>query len=127
MAEEFDIFKRFTFDAAHQLACNVTAGHRYAGLHGHSFEVEVHLRGAVDPAKGWVMDFADLDAVITPLRAELDHGYLNEIPGLEVPTLENIARWLWARLAPKVPTLNRIVIRRGSFGEGCIYGGPGAI
>lgn len=124
MTAKFDISKRFTFDAAHQLACNVPDGHRYAGLHGHSFEVEVHVCGAADPATGWVMDFAALDAVIEPMRAMLDHGYLNEIPGLEVPTLENISRWLWDRLAGDVPKLSHIIVRRGSYGEGCTYYGP---
>src|SRR3546814_15369682 len=83
-----EIFKRFTFDAAHQLASNVPAGHRYAGLHGHSFEVEVHVGGVPDPEKGWIVDFAALEAALKPLQDVLDPGYLNEIPGLEVPTLE---------------------------------------
>ena len=124
MAARFDISKRFTFDAAHQLACNVPGGHRYVGLHGHSFEVEVHVSGAADAATGWVMDFAGLDAAILPLRTRLDHAYLNEIPGLEVPTLENIACWLWDRLIADVPKLSQIIVRRGSYGEACTYYGP---
>ncbi|WP_274943811.1 6-pyruvoyl trahydropterin synthase family protein [Govanella unica] len=119
-----EIFKRFTFDAAHQLACNVPAGHRYAGLHGHSFEVEVFVGGEPDPAKGWVVDFAALEAALKPLQETLDHGYLNEIPGLEVPTLEHIAIWIWDRLKPQFPGLARVVVKRGSFGEGCVYSGP---
>lgn len=119
-----EIFKRFTFDAAHQLASNVPPGHPYAGLHGHSFEVEVYVTGEPDPVKGWVVDFAALDAALAPLKNTLDHSYLNEVPGLEVPTLENIAIWLWQRLKPDFPGLSRIMIRRGSYGEGCIYAGP---
>ena len=124
MSEEFEIFKRFTFDAAHHLASNVPAGHRCAKLHGHSFEVEVYIQGAAEPQKGWVMDFLEFDAALEPLRAELDHSYLNEIAGLEVPTMENICRWIWRRLAPQFPNLSRIIVRRGSFGEGCVYKGP---
>lgn len=119
-----EIFKRFTFDAAHQLACNVPEGHRYAGLHGHSFEVEVHVRGEPDPERGWIVDFAALEAALNPLKDELDHGYLNDIPGLAVPTLENIAIWIWRRLKPDFPGLSRVVIRRGTIGEGCVYSGP---
>jgi 6-pyruvoyltetrahydropterin/6-carboxytetrahydropterin synthase len=125
MAAPFDISKRFTFDAAHQLACNVPASHRYAGVHGHSFEVEVHVRGEKDPATGWVMDFAELEALIAPLRDKLDHAYLNDIPGLEVPTLENICQWLWERLIGGAPQLSHIIVRRGSYGEACTYHGPG--
>lgn len=126
MSEQFEIFKRFTFDAAHHLASNVPAGHRCAKLHGHSFEVEVYIRGSAEPQEGgWVMDFQDFEAALEPLRAELDHNYLNEIPGLEVPTMENISRWIWQRLAPQFPNLSRVILRRGSFGEGCVYYGPG--
>jgi 6-pyruvoyltetrahydropterin/6-carboxytetrahydropterin synthase len=116
-----EIFKEFTFDAAHQLGANVAPGHPYARLHGHSFGVRVYLRGAPDPETGWIMDFAALDAALRPLREALDHRYLNEIEGLERPTLETLARWIWDRLKPAVPALHRVVVRRGSGGEGCAY------
>jgi 6-pyruvoyltetrahydropterin/6-carboxytetrahydropterin synthase len=116
-----EIFKEFTFDAAHQLAANVPPGHIYGDLHGHSFKVEVFLRGTPDPETGWIADFAELDAVIRPVRERLDHNYLNEIEGLETPTLENISRWIWERLKPGIPQLHRVVIRRGSCGEGCVF------
>ena len=57
------------------------------------------------------------------LRAERDHHYLNEIAGLEVPTLENISRWIWNRLEHQLPGLDRIVVRCGSCGEGCVFYG----
>ena len=119
-----EIFKSFSFDAAHQLACNVPEGHRYSGVHGHSFAVEVFVKGVPDPETGWVMDLGDVDAAIQPLREQLDHSYLNKIVGLEVPTIENIAGWLWERLKGPLPGLCRIIIRRGSCNEGCIYTGP---
>ncbi|MAU41455.1 MAG: 6-carboxytetrahydropterin synthase QueD [Kordiimonas sp.] len=119
-----EIYKIFNFDAAHHLACNVPDGHPYSRLHGHSFQAEVFLRGEPDIDTGWIVDFAQIDTALQQLRNELDHNYLNEIPGLELPTVENIACWIWNRLSPDFPQLCRIIIRRGSFGEGCIYEGP---
>lgn len=118
-----DIFKSFTFEAAHHLAPNVAPDHKYARLHGHSFSAEIYLSGEPDPKTGWIVDFADVDDAIAGLKAELDHGYLNDLDGLDHPTLENIARWVWVRLEGQFPALSQIVIRRGSCGEGCIYRG----
>jgi 6-pyruvoyltetrahydropterin/6-carboxytetrahydropterin synthase len=119
----FEIFKEFTFEAAHHLAVNVTDGHRYSRLHGHSFQVQVFLKGESDEKKNWVCDFDEIAQRITELRAKLDHNYLNEIEGLEVPTLENISRWIWNRLDGQLPGLDRIAVRRGSCGEGCVFYG----
>ncbi len=116
-----EIFKEFGFEAAHRLP-NVPEGHKCARLHGHSFRVEVHVRGELEPRLGWVMDFADLKAAVKPVIAELDHYYLNEIPGLENPTSEVLARWLWARLIPTLPGLTRIVVRE-TCTSGCTYQG----
>jgi 6-pyruvoyltetrahydropterin/6-carboxytetrahydropterin synthase len=116
-----EIFKEFGFEAAHRLP-NVPEGHKCARLHGHSFRVEVHVRGDVDPRLGWVMDFADLKAAVKPVIDRLDHYYLNEIEGLENPTSEVLARWLWARLSPTLPTLTRIVVRE-TCTSGCTYAG----
>ncbi len=104
-----DIFKEFTFEAAHRLP-NVPEGHKCARLHGHSFRVEVHVRGSIDPHAGWVMDFADIKAACRPLEEELDHRYLNEVPGLENPTSEVIARWIWDRLRPVLPGLSVVIL-----------------
>ena len=119
----FEIFKEFTFEAAHHLAVNVTDGHRYSRLHGHSFQVQVFFKGDPDEKKNWVCDFGEIDQHVADLRAALDHNYLNEIAGLEVPTLENISRWIWNRLDSQLPGLDRIVVRRGSCGEGCVFHG----
>jgi 6-pyruvoyltetrahydropterin/6-carboxytetrahydropterin synthase len=117
----FEIFKEFTFDAAHHLAANVDANHRYARLHGHSFQVTVFFRGGPDPRTGWVADFADLDAAIRPVRDLLDHHYLNDVEGHHQPTLEAISRWIFERLSRETPLLHRVTVRRGSCGEGCTY------
>ncbi len=115
------IFKLFRIEAAHRLP-NVPAGHKCARLHGHSFEIEVHLEGPVGDDSGWVADFADIGAAFAPLHAQLDHHYLNEIEGLENPTSENLARWVWAALAPRLPLLARVVIRE-TCTSGCSYDG----
>ena len=104
-----EIFKAFTLESAHRLP-NVPAGHKCARVHGHSFRVEVHVQGPVDPHLGWVMDFADVKAAFKPLYQQLDHHYLNDVPGLENPTSENLARWIWQRLRPALPQLSAIVV-----------------
>lgn len=105
-----EIVKQFRFEAAHRLP-HVPAGHQCGRLHGHSYRVELHLRGAVDPASGWVMDFGAVSAVARPVIGELDHACLNGIPGLENPTSENLCLWLAARLAPDLPALHAITVR----------------
>ncbi len=104
-----EIFKKITFEAAHKLS-GVPPDHKCARLHGHSFTVELHVRGEVDAKTGWVMDFADIRRAFAPLYEQLDHRYLNEIQGLENPTSENIARWIWRRLKPSLPQLARVVV-----------------
>lgn len=116
-----DIFKTFTFEAAHRLP-NVPAGHKCARLHGHSFVVEVHVSGAPGADSGWVIDFADIKAAFRPLHEMLDHRYLNEVEGLDNPTSERIAVWLWDRLRPDLPLLSEIVVRE-TCTSGCRYRG----
>ena len=116
-----EIFKVFHIDAAHRLP-DVPSGHKCAQLHGHSFRVEIHIRGVVDPQVGWLMDFADIAAAIQPLLDQLDHKYLNLIEGLNNPTSENLAVWIWQRLQPSLPQLSKIVIQE-SLESGCIYEG----
>jgi 6-pyruvoyltetrahydropterin/6-carboxytetrahydropterin synthase len=116
-----DIFKEFTFEAAHLLP-NVPPGHKCRRLHGHSFRVEITVRGPVDPHIGWVMDFADLKHAFQPLHDQLDHHYLNDIVGLENPTSEVLARWVWQRLRPSLPTLSQVIVRE-TCTSGCIYRG----
>jgi 6-pyruvoyltetrahydropterin/6-carboxytetrahydropterin synthase len=118
-----EIFREFTFEAAHRLP-RVPADHKCARLHGHSYRVEVHVRGPVDPEAGWVLDFADIKAAFAPLHDVLDHHYLNEVDGLDNPTSENLARWIWDRLAGDLP-LARVVVRE-TCTSGCSYEGEAA-
>ncbi len=122
--ERMELFKEFTFEAAHRLP-NVPAGHKCSRLHGHSFRVELHVRGEVDPLTGWVMDFGDIKQAFQPLYDCLDHYYLNEIEGLENPTSENLATWIWVRLRPNLPSLSRVVVRE-TCTSGCVYAGEDA-
>lgn len=114
-----EIYKEFTFEAAHRLP-NVPEGHQCSRLHGHSFKVQIHVAGPIGETTGWVMDFADLKAAFKPTLERLDHYYLNDIPGLENPTSEVIAKWIWAELKPKLPELSKILIKE-TCTSGCIY------
>jgi 6-pyruvoyltetrahydropterin/6-carboxytetrahydropterin synthase len=102
-----NITQAFTFEAAHRLP-NVPATHRCHRMHGHSYRVELTVSGPVDPHTGWVIDFYDIESIFGPLLARLDHHCLNEIEGLENPTAENIAAWIWHRLRPDLPGLARV-------------------
>lgn len=116
-----EVFKDFGFESAHRLP-NVAEGHKCARLHGHSFRVRVHVEGEVGEDTGWVVDFADVSAACAPVRDELDHRYLNEIPGLENPTSEVLARWIWNRLSGTLPGLSMIEVRE-TCTSGCRYRG----
>jgi len=118
------IHAQFRFEAAHRLP-NVPDGHKCARLHGHSFRVTVWVDGDVDPESGWVMDFADLKIAFAPLHDQLDHRYLNELPGLENPTSEVLAMWIWDRLAGALPGLARVDVQE-TCTSGCRYEGPTA-
>lgn len=116
-----EIFKEFTFEAAHRLPL-VPAGHKCGRLHGHSYRVAIHVSGVVDQATGWVMDFGDIKSAYEPVRELLDHRYLNEIDGLENPTSENLARWIWERLKPGLPQLSCVGVFE-TCASGCLYRG----
>ena len=116
-----ELYKEFRFEAAHLLP-NVPEGHKCRRLHGHSFRVRVLVRGPVDPVTGWVMDFGELKAAWRPLHEALDHRYLNDLPGLENPTSEVLARWIWGRLLPALPQLALVEVRE-TCTSGCRYRG----
>lgn len=116
-----DVFRVFQIEAAHFLP-KVPAGHKCARMHGHSFRIEVHITGEPGPESGWIMDFADLKRAFKPLFERLDHRLLNDIDGLENPTSENLAIWIWERLKPELPMLDRIVVQE-TCNAGCVYRG----
>ena len=116
-----EIFKTFNLECAHRLP-NVPEGHKCARVHGHSFKVELHVRGPVDGRLGWVMDFAQIKQAFEPLHERLDHRYLNEVEGLDNPTSEQLARWIWLHLKPSLPLLARVVVHE-TCTSGCSYEG----
>ena len=116
-----EIFKEFRFEAAHRLP-NVPPEHKCARLHGHSFVVQIHVRGVVGERSGWIVDFADIASAWAPLHATLDHYYLNEIEGLENPTSERLAQWIWRKIGPTLPGLAQVQVRE-TCTSGCVYRG----
>ena len=117
-----ELYQEFSFDAAHRIPGAAEDEHRK--LHGHSFTARIVLRGEIDAGTGFLTDLAAVEACCRRLRRELDHRYLNEIAGLENPSLERIAQWLWQRLKPQLPQLARVEVCRPSQGHGCVYEGP---
>ena len=116
-----EIFQELRLESAHRLP-RVPADHKCARLHGHSFLIEVWVTGEPGADTGWVIDYADVAAAIQPVHEALDHRYLNDVEGLENPTSENLARWIWARVAPALPGLSKIVVRE-TCDTGCVYRG----
>ena len=116
-----EIFKQFTIEAAHRLP-NLPENHKCRRLHGHSFRIEIRVSGPLTEKEGWVMDFADVTRAFSPIYEQLDHHYLNDIPGLENPTSEILSRWIWTRLKPDLPLLSRVVVRE-TCTAGCAYSG----
>lgn len=119
------VYKEFFFEAAHWLP-SAAPGHPNARLHGHSFRARVAVDGEPGAATGIVLHFDELDAAIADARDALDHRCLNEVEGLDFPTLERIAMWLWDRLHNRLPGLAEITVARDSCHEGCVYTGPQA-
>ena len=118
---KMELRKTFQFEAAHRLP-RLPEGHKCHRLHGHSFPVEVVVAGECDPELGWVMDYAEISRAFRPSWEQLDHHYLNEVPGLENPTSEAIAGWIWDRLKPALPLLTEVVVAETCTAR-CAYRG----
>ena len=117
-----DLFFRFDFAAARYLP-NLSASHRCHRLHGHTFHVELTIRGEVGRDTGWIVDFDDVDRIIGELKDDLDHRQLNDIPGLENPTTERVAEWLWARIVARFAGLYRVTVQEHPSRGVSYYGG----
>ncbi len=116
-----EIFNRFSLEAARRLP-NLPPSHPCSRVHGHSFQIEVHVSGPLDPELGWVIDFADIQRAWQPVHDSLDHRYLNEVTGLENPTSELLAQWVWQKLKPTLPGLSKVVVMETPT-SGCIHSG----
>ncbi|WP_076589392.1 6-carboxytetrahydropterin synthase QueD [Vibrio ostreicida] len=119
--QKVELYKEFMFEAAHHLP-HVPEGHKCGRLHGHSFLVRLYVEGEVDPHTGWLIDFSEIKAAFKPIYDQLDHHYLNDIEGLENPTSEVLAKWIWNKLKPALPLLSKVEIRE-TCTAGCIYKG----
>ncbi|EKT65533.1 6-carboxytetrahydropterin synthase QueD [Providencia burhodogranariea] len=115
------IYKDFHFEAAHKLP-HVPEGHQCGRLHGHSFMVRLELTGDVDKKTGWIIDFSDVKEAFKPILNQLDHYYLNDIEGLENPTSEVLASWIWDKTKPLLPLLSAVTVKE-TCNAGCIYRG----
>jgi len=116
-----ELVKTFRFEAAHALP-NAPAGHKCRRLHGHNYRVDVHVAGAVDPRIGWVMDFGEIKEAVEPIVEVLDHRVLGEVPGLENPTSELIAKYIWDRIRPALPNLSAVEVWESETSR-CVYRG----
>jgi 6-pyruvoyltetrahydropterin/6-carboxytetrahydropterin synthase len=103
------LVRNLGFEAAHHLP-KVPAGHKCARLHGHSFKIDLTVEGETNPETGWFIDYAEIDDVWRPLFDQLDHNYLNDVEGLENPTSEVLADWLWRKLKPVLPSLTMVTV-----------------
>lgn len=117
------IYKDFQFEAAHYLP-SAAAGHPNSRVHGHSFRARVTIEGEPDPETGLILNLGDVSQALASLQEQLDHRFLNEVEGLDQPTLERISMWIWQRLESKFPGLVEVAVIRDSCQEGCIYSGP---
>jgi 6-pyruvoyltetrahydropterin/6-carboxytetrahydropterin synthase len=120
--ERTQIYKKFTFDSAHYLP-NVPIDHKCRNMHGHTYRMTVYLEGERQPGLDWIIDFAEVSRIVKAVTGIVDHRLLNEIPGLENPTCEVIAAWLWKRIEPELPHLCRIDLAE-TPDSGVIYEGP---
>jgi 6-pyruvoyltetrahydropterin/6-carboxytetrahydropterin synthase len=118
-----EIAFRFGFDAAHRFD-HFPVGHPNRNVHGHSFQVEVAIEGVPDPRTGFVTDFAEVQAACRAVMEQLDHRMLNDVHGLALPSLENLATWIARELLPSLPGLARVTVRRDSAGQSCTVRRP---
>lgn len=116
-----ELRKTFQFEAAHWLP-RLPKTHKCRRLHGHSFQVEIAVAGECDPRLGWLLDYAEITRRFKPLWARLDHRCLNDVPGLENPTSEMLAAWIWRRLKPRLPELVEVVVAETCTAR-CVYRG----
>jgi 6-pyruvoyltetrahydropterin/6-carboxytetrahydropterin synthase len=120
-----EINAEFRFDSAHYFAAH-PVGHGYRDMHGHSFRAKVAVQGLPNVASGFVVDFAELEQALAELRARLDHKLLNEVDGLEHPSLEHLSIWIWNELSARFAGLSCVTVHRDSSGQRCSYRGPAA-
>jgi 6-pyruvoyltetrahydropterin/6-carboxytetrahydropterin synthase len=115
------LYKQFTFDSAHFLP-NLPDGHRCKNLHGHTYHLTIYVEGEVSQQEGWVLDFKEIKNAVLPVLNAIDHKLLNNIEGLENPTSERLAIWLWNKIKPQLNLLKRIELKETPT-SGVVYEG----
>jgi 6-pyruvoyltetrahydropterin/6-carboxytetrahydropterin synthase len=113
--------KDFEFESAQSLP-QFPEGHKCRKVHGHSFKITISVRGPVDEASGIFYDHAVISDAMRPIVEQLDHAYLNDIVGLENPTIELMTRWFWEKLKDQLPGLYEIVLHETPRAR-CVYRG----
>ncbi|VFP80224.1 6-carboxytetrahydropterin synthase QueD [Candidatus Erwinia haradaeae] len=113
------LFKDFTFEAAHYLP-HAPKDHQCATIHGHSFIVRLEVTGVMDPHTGWVVDFSEIKRAFQPIHNQIDHSCLNQIAGLENPTSEVLAAWIWEKVKPTLSMLSAVIVQE-TCRSGCVY------
>jgi|TARA_Y100000031_G_C8172799_1_gene362611 6-pyruvoyltetrahydropterin/6-carboxytetrahydropterin synthase len=116
-----EIYKKFSFDSAHFLP-NLPDEHKCSRMHGHTFYITIYLKGRIDPKTGWIRDFFEIKQLFQPIHDDLDHRILNDINGLENPTSEHLAKWIWGKMIQALPELSKIEVAE-TCTTGCIYEG----
>lgn len=119
--KKVEVFKEFFIDCAHSLPY-VPEGHKCRNVHGHTYRIRILVEDELHPIYGWVIDFTDIKAAFYPIKEALDHKYLNDIEGLENPTAENLAIWIWDRIQDKLKILKEIWVFE-TPSSGCVYKG----
>lgn len=118
----FELSSQFRFDAAHTLDRMIDA-EPSRRIHGHSYRAEITVRGRPDPVSGMVVDLGLLERTMADVRDGLDHRFLDEIEDLGPATMENLCRWIWAKLSPTITNLFRVTVYRDSGCHACSYWG----
>ncbi|MFP5470451.1 MAG: 6-carboxytetrahydropterin synthase QueD [Bacteroidia bacterium] len=119
--KQLEIFKQFTFDAAHFLP-NVPDGHKCKEIHGHTYQLTLFFKGPLDETMGWIIDFNEIKKTVSPILLLLDHKYLNKVDGLENPTCEKMCEWLWEKIKPQLSQLSKIELKETPT-SGAVYCG----
>jgi len=122
MERFYELIHTIRFESARKLT-RVPPGHPCGRVYGLAFYLDIHVVGAVDDATGWVFDFAEIERAFAPLRAQIDHNYLNDVPGLDNPTSEMLVTWIWDHLAPALPTLHKLELRENDVSRVIYRGG----
>lgn len=116
---KYELKQHFHIESARFLP-HLPKSHPCANMHGHSFKIILQLKGELQPQVGWVMDYHEISLVMAPLLKQLDHKVLNEVPGLENPTSELLAKWIYEKARLSIPLLQSVTIMETTSTE-CKY------